>query len=99
MVMLMTLNLYPMFLWNKKNNELYPLELMKANIFADILKDTLGMETELQKKIERAYFVNGEIIINHTSYPYEVKQQGEKLYQYPVNEWLLLPHSAVFVKQ
>lgn len=83
----------------QKNNELYPLELMKANIFADILKDTLGMETELQKKIERAYFVNGEIIINHTSYPYEVKQQGEKLYQYPVNEWLLLPHSAVFVKQ
>lgn len=82
----------------QKNNELYPLEMMKGNILADILKDTAGMETKLKKKIERAYFANGEIIINHTSYPCEVRQEGEKLYQYPVNETLLLPHSAVFVR-
>ena len=82
----------------QKNNELYPLEMMKGNILADILKDTAGMETKLQKNIERAYFANGQIIINHTSYPFYVEQEGEKQYQYPVNETLLLPHSAVFVK-
>lgn len=82
----------------QKNNELYPLELMNGNILADILRDAAGIETELQKKIEKSYFKNGTIIINHTSNPYEVKQEGEKIYQYPVNESLLLPHSAVFVK-
>lgn len=82
----------------QKNNELYPLEMMNVNILEDILKSTAGLETNLQKKIERACFDNGEIIINHTSYPYEVRQSGEKVYQYPADDGLLLPHSAVFVK-
>ncbi len=82
----------------QKNHELYPLELMKGNILADILRDAAGIGTTYEKRIERGYFENGEIIINHTSYPYEVCEEGEKLYQQPVNETLLLPHSAVFVK-
>lgn len=82
----------------QKNHELYPLEMMKENIFADLLKDAAGIRSHLCKRIERAYFEHGEIIINHTSYPYTVCQEGEKLYQYPVNDSLLLPRSAVFVK-
>lgn len=83
----------------QKNNELYPLEMMKGNIFGDILKEVSGIDAGYEKRIERAYFENGEIIINHTSYPYEVSRDGKKLYQYPVNETLLLPHSAVYVKK
>lgn len=83
----------------QKNNELYPLEMMKKNIFGDILRDTAGICGKTERKIEKAYFENGEVIINHTSYPYFVKEEGEKLYQYPVNDSLLLPHSAVFVKK
>ena len=82
----------------QKNNELYPLELMKENILADLLKAEAGIETKQEKMIEKAYFQNGEIIINHTSYPYEVSARGMKLYQYQVSESLLLPHSAVFIK-
>lgn len=82
----------------QKNNELYPLEMMEENMLADILKDAAGISTDFRKRIERAYFENGEIIINHTSYPYTVCQEGEKLYQYPIDDSLLLPRSAVFVK-
>ena len=81
----------------QKNNELYPLEMMKGNLLADILKEA-GIETNQEKGIERAVFSNGEILINHTSYPFEVPEGGEKLFQYPVNGSLLLPHSAIFVK-
>ncbi len=81
----------------QKNNELYPLEMMKGNLLADILKEA-GIETKQEKGIERAAFSNGEILINHTSYPFEVSEDGEKLFQYPVNGSLLLPHSALFVK-
>lgn len=82
----------------QKNHELYPLEMMKENILADILKDSAGISTNLCRRIERACFENGEIIINHTSYPYMVSQEGEKMYQYQVNDSLLLPRTAVFVK-
>lgn len=83
----------------QKNNELYPLEMMKGNLLADILRDEAGIETKEEKGIERAAFSNGQIIINHTSYPYEVQEAGEKFFQYPGNDTLLLPHSAVFVKK
>lgn len=58
-----------------------------------------GIGTKEEKGIERTAFSNGQIIINHTSYPYEVQEAGEKLFQYPVNDTLLLPHSGVFVKK
>lgn len=82
----------------QKNNELYPLEMMKENIFADILKNAAGIETKERKNIERAFFENGKIVINHTSYPCELQLEGEKIFQYPVNDSLLLPRSAVFVR-
>lgn len=58
-----------------------------------------GGDWDEEKGIERTAFSNGQIIINHTSYPYEVQEAGEKLFQYPVNDTLLLPHSGVFVKK
>ncbi len=80
----------------QKNRELYPLELMRENILLDILW-AAGIRTDLQKGIERAEFSNGEILINHTSYPVRIHREGELLYQHPVDESLLLPHSAVAV--
>lgn len=82
----------------QKNNELYPLEMMRGNILGDILKHRAGLLAEPEKGIEKSFFENGKIIINHTSYPYEIWEDGEKMYQYPVNQRLLLPHSAVFIK-
>lgn len=81
----------------QKNNELYPITMMKRNIIKDILEKVFLVELKEQKNIEIADFANGTIIINHTSYPYEVDKVGKKLYQYPVNDTLLLPHSAVFI--
>lgn len=44
-------------------------------------------------------FENGIVIVNHTSYPYDVSAfSGEKFFEYPVNETMLLPHSAVWIR-
>ncbi len=83
---------------SEKNNELYPLQLMKENILKDILEDTLNTSFNFDKDIEIAEFDNGKIIVNHSSYPYNINEEGEKYFQYSVNDSLLLPHTGVFVK-
>lgn len=80
----------------QKNNELYPLAMMKRNLFAELC-EKLGLPPCEHRDIETARFANGTVLVNHTSYPYTVEQPGKKDYQYPVNESLLLPHSAVFI--
>ncbi|MFV0502346.1 MAG: alpha-amylase family protein [Lachnospirales bacterium] len=82
----------------EKNNELYPLQLMNKNILQDILEEVLGKSLIYNKDIEIGKFSNGKIIINHTSYPYIINEQGKKYFQYNINEALLLPHSAVFIE-
>lgn len=83
---------------SQKNNELYPVPLMKRNIVADILENE-GIERSAVygKNIETAEFENCVIIVNHTSHPIEIKERGEKIFQYPINDTLLIPRSAAAV--
>lgn len=83
---------------NEKNNELYPIPLMKDNILFDIL-DNAGIERcpLFGKYIETAEFDNCTIVVNHSSHPICVDIDGRKDFQYPVNDSLLLPRSSVVV--
>ena len=54
---------------SEKNNELYPVKLMKDNILWDILAGCGLHRAELYGKgIETAEFENGVVVVNHTSY-------------------------------
>ena len=45
-------------------------------------------------------FENGLFIVNHTSYPYDtVAFSGKKTFIHPVNETILMPHSAVWIEK
>ena len=83
-----------------KNNAFYPLPTMRKNVLKDILERYISVPgLQMGKGIERAVFRSGSVIVNHTSFPVSVKQiHGKKIFQYLVNESLLLPRSAVFIK-
>lgn len=80
-----------------KNNAFYPLRTMKNNLLKDILGRYISVpEYWIGKGIEKAVFPSGSVIVNHTPFPVSVKQmEGKKIFQYPVGDDLLLPHSAV----
>lgn len=82
----------------EKNNEAYPIPLMKKNILFDILAAN-GIEpcAIRGRDIETAEFDNCTIVINHSSHPVELKEYGKKIFQYKVNETLLMPRSAAAV--
>lgn len=83
----------------QKNNELYPLPMLKRNLLQEILETALNTSLVFQKNIQRAEFTGGILVINHTSYPFHVQEEGKKHFQYPVNETLLLPRSGVLIEQ
>lgn len=58
---------------SEKNNELYPVKLMKNNILWDILVSHNIHRAEFYGKgIEMAEFENGTVAVNHTSYAVDV---------------------------
>ncbi|UJF31425.1 type 1 glutamine amidotransferase family protein [Paenibacillus hexagrammi] len=84
----------------QKNNELYPIPMMKSDIAKDLigrhLKPSCGFH---QTNVETAVFDNGIVVVNHSSYPVLLKALvGQRHFQYPVNEDLLLPRTAVFIE-
>ncbi len=83
---------------NEKNNELYPVPLMKRNILIDILNGN-GVEAcpFNGKDIETAVFDNCTIVINHSPHPVKLTLEGEKIFQYPIDDTLLTPKSAAAV--
>ncbi len=52
----------------EKNNELYPVSMLKTNILKAILETALNKELQYRKDIEIAKFEKGAVVINHTSY-------------------------------
>lgn len=83
---------------SQRNNELYPVPLMKRNIFEDIVDRHGIYRCEIRGKgIETAEFENCIIVVNHTSHMYELSSQGEKLFQYKINDSLLMPRTAVLI--
>lgn len=84
---------------SQKNNELYPIPMMKRNIAEDILTECGAERNEIYgRNIETAVFDNCMIIVNHRSQPVEIETDGEKLFQYNVNGHTLMPRSAVYVQ-
>ncbi len=83
---------------SEKNNELYPVPLMKRNILHDILKENgIDHSVPCGRDIETAEFDNCLIVVNHSSHPVELDIEGEKIFQYRVNSTLLMPRSAAAV--
>ncbi len=83
---------------SEKNNELYPVPLMKKNILFDILESHGVRRCVLRgTDIETAEFDNCIIAVNHSPHPVELKYDGEIIYQYPVNDTLLMPKSAAAI--
>ena len=84
---------------SQKNNELYPIPMMKKNILDDILS-SLGVEKSIinGKNIETAVFDDCMVITNHNSVPIEITLDGEKIFQYEINGRTLMPRSSVWVK-
>lgn len=80
-----------------KNNAFYPLRTMKNNLLKDILERYTSIDKcQGNKGVEKAVFSSGSVIVNHMSFPISVKHmEGKKIFQYPVDGDLLLPHSAV----
>ena len=83
---------------SEKNNEAYPIPLMKNNILSDVLcKNGISAFSFKGRDIETAEFDNCTLIVNHSSHPIELDIEGEKVFQYKVNDKLLMPRSAVAV--
>lgn len=84
---------------SEKNREFYPVPFMKEDIAHCVLCEIVPPTVPFfGKNIETAVFEGGTVIVNHSSFPVEISLAGEKLFQYPVNDTLLLPRSAVFIK-
>ena len=84
---------------SEKNNELYPIPMMKHNIVDDILSSYCIEKCGIhERNIETAVFDDCVVITNHNSQPIEINLDGEKLFQYDINGHTLMPRSAVWVK-
>ncbi len=84
----------------QKNNELYPVPMMKRNIVDDIFTSAGITKAPIYgKNIETAQFDNSIIVVNHTSHPIELDIEGEKVFEYEINQKILMPRSAVYIKQ
>jgi len=84
----------------QKNNEFYPIPMMKSDMFRDIMGRYIQTSRINGKNLETAVFDNGIVIINHSSCPIVLEGlDGDKHFQYHVNEDLLLPRTAVFIEK
>lgn len=82
-----------------RNEALYPVPLQKEGMLACITKKHLSSESILPEKgLEIVAFEVGMVIVNHTAHPICLSTvNGAKIFQYPTDQDMLLPHSAVFV--
>ncbi len=83
----------------QKNNELYPVQMMKKNIVDDIFQNH-GIDKcpYAERNVETAVFDGCVIIINHNSQPIELNIEGEKDFQYNIDGSTLMPRSAVYAE-
>lgn len=83
---------------SQKNNELYPVPMMKDNILFDILSENGIERSEIHgRDLEVAEFDNCIIAVNHSSHPIRLDIDGEKIFQYNIDGKTVLPRSAVAV--
>lgn len=82
----------------EKNNELYPLSLIRECPLAPYIERALGRNIGQERDIEVSFFDNGYIIVNHRSYPYTVSREG-KVYGIYNDSYTVPPHGCAFVEK
>ncbi|MCC8046518.1 MAG: hypothetical protein LIP12_13650 [Clostridiales bacterium] len=87
---------------SEKNNELYPVQMMKTNIMEQIFLEYGVLQAEFYgKDLETASFANGVVVVNHSSHPIRLDMLTETAadvrYQYDVGAPVLLPHAAAVI--
>lgn len=93
------------------NRAYYPINLSGEDPFSVLLRRCIKHPAlRFLKQQEQAVpqrrgilfsaFDNGLFIVNHSSYPYDTSAfAGKKQFIHPVNESVLLPHSAVWIER
>lgn len=81
----------------EKNNQLYPLSLLKECPLSPYFEMALGRDVKLERDIEIVPFENGKIIVNHRSYPYTITDEG-KIYGPYGDSNIIPPHCSAFVE-
>ncbi len=67
----------------QRNNELYPLTMLKKDPVGMLLEEKFGTTLTRKKGVERAEFENGTVIVNHSSYPCRIDEPGTRYFQNP----------------
>ena len=88
----------------QRNNELYPLTMLKKDSVGMLLEEKFGTTLTRKKGVERAEFENGTVIVNHSSYPCRIDEPGTRYFQNPelyqdLGSKILLPHMGVFIER
>ena len=88
----------------QRNNELYPLTMLKKDPVGMLLEEKFGTTLTRKKGVERAEFENGTVIVNHSSYPCRIDEPGTRYFQNPelyqdLDSKILLPHMGVFIER
>lgn len=87
--------------YEQGNKEMYPIIQSKSTLLADMLGACGRPVSGIQERgIETGIFETGMIVVNHRSIPYDVGAiKGKKKFINPVNDTILLPHSAVWIEK
>lgn len=85
--------------YEQNNKEMYPIIQSKTTLLKDMFYKACEPKSCIRERgIETGIFENGMIVINHRSTPYLLPIKGtEVIYQYPVTENMLLPHTAAWI--
>lgn len=87
--------------YEQRNKEMYPIIQARSTLLEDLLgvcgKPVSGI---CERGIEAGVFETGMVLVNHRSTPYEIGNlKGNRKFTNPVNDTVLLPHSAVWIER
>lgn len=87
--------------YEQRNKEMYPIIQARSTLLEDLLgvcgKPVSGI---CERGIETGVFETGMVLVNHRSTPYDIGNlKGNRKFTNPVNDTVLLPHSAVWVER
>ncbi len=83
-----------------RNREYYPLCVVEHDPFKELLLQHVNAPLPAAKGIETACFDGCYVVVNHTSYPWDVSYLPQnRIFQQPCGGSILMPHSAVFASE
>lgn len=81
----------------EKNNELYPISILKECPLKTYFEEALEREIKYECDIEKAFFEKGFILVNHRSYPYTISDD-DRIYGPYDNLKTIQPHCCAFIE-